>query len=171
MGDGVVEMDAVIAFLTEHGADTLEHPGGTLLAHLRRTADTLERWGCSADLVLAGLAHATYGTDGFPVPLVPLDERPAVREVLGEAAEAIVYRYCASDRRVTWKELDADPVPFRDRFTDEAGTITGDHLAEYWTLSVANELDLVPTLHGDSILPLLRRRFDLLPEGAVADLS
>jgi hypothetical protein len=164
--------EAIEAFLEERGADTLEHPGGTLLAHLRRTAATLERWGAPDALVLAGLAHATYGTDGFPPALATLDERPLVQELLGGEAEAIVYEYAASDRAVTWPAIEAAQVAYRDRFTDETRTIEGDALRAYWTLSVANELDLVDLLHDPGfILPLLRRATHLLPEPALVDLG
>jgi hypothetical protein len=167
-----MDTEAVIAFLDERGAATLAHPGGTLLAHLRRTAATLERWGEPAPLVLAGLAHAVYGTDGFPTPLASLDERPAVRALLGDEAEAIVHRYCASDRRVTWGGLDADPAPYLDRFTGEGGTIGGDDLRAYWTLTVANELDLVPLLAGGAgVLPFLEPGRHLLGEAAVEALD
>jgi hypothetical protein len=44
-------------FLRDRGADTIDHPGGTLLAHLNRVADTLASWGHDADLQLVGLAH------------------------------------------------------------------------------------------------------------------
>jgi hypothetical protein len=167
-----METEAVIAFLEERGAATLEHPGGTLLAHLRRTADTLARWGAPDDLVLAGLAHATYGTDGFPPSLASLDERPLVQDLLGPEAEALVYEYAASDRAVTWPAIEAPEVAYRDRFTDEARTIDGDRLRAYWTLSVANELDLVDLLHDPAfILPLLRRATHLLPDAALEDLA
>src|SRR5262249_50650533 len=53
-----------LAFLEAHGAGAIEHPGGTLLAHLCRTADLLASWGASPALTVAGLCHATYGTGG-----------------------------------------------------------------------------------------------------------
>ena len=118
----------------------------------------------------AGPRH--YGTDGFPPALATLDERPLVRDLLGEEAEAIVYEYAASDRAVTWPAIEAEAVAYRDRFTDEARTIEGEALRAYWTLSVANELDLVDLLHDpDFILPLLRRATHLLPEEARDALS
>ena len=166
-----METKAVIAFLEARGAATLEHPGGTLLAHLQRTAATLERWGAAPELVVAGLAHATYGTDGFPPALAPLDERHLVRQVLGSTAEEIVYRYCASDRGVTWGHLADDQVPYRDRFTGEECAVGGDDLRAYWTLTTANELDLVPRLPGgEGMVPLLSQGSHLLPEAALVEL-
>src|SRR4029079_13032326 len=64
--DSGAVMIAIEEFLIARGAAELRHPGGTLLAHLRRTHDTLAGWGARPALRLAGLAHATYGTDGFP---------------------------------------------------------------------------------------------------------
>ncbi|MCU1374628.1 MAG: hypothetical protein JWO68_1914 [Actinomycetia bacterium] len=152
------------AFLSARGAADVAHPGGTLLAHLRRTAALLESWDVRPALVTAGLGHAVYGTDSFPVVLATLDEREAVRAVLGDEAEAIVYRYAASDRPVTWDAIDRPAVPYRDRFTGETTTLEGAELADYWTLSTANELDLVERVpDGPSVLPLLRRGAYLLP--------
>jgi hypothetical protein len=162
-----MEAERVVEFLASRGARTLEHPGGTLLAHLERTASVLEAWGEPPAVVLAGLAHATYGTDGFPTGLATLEERPVVRELVGEEAEAIVYRYAASDRAVTWPHVDEVAAPYRDRFTGEDGTIDGDDLRTYWTITAANELDLVDRLpHGDYVLPYLRHGLHLLPGGA-----
>jgi hypothetical protein len=168
-----VDTEAIEAFLAGRGAATLEHPGGTLLAHLRRTAAELVRWGAPDELVVAGLAHAVYGTDGFPQPLASLDERPLVRDLLGEAAEAIVYEYAASDRSVTWPAVSADEVPYRDRFTGEERTITGDRLRQYWTLTTANELDLVDKVDGYApiLLPELERGRHLLPATGVDALD
>jgi hypothetical protein len=162
-----METQHVTAFLAARGARTIEHPGGTLLAHLERTAAMLASWGEPPQVVLAGLAHATYGTDGFPQALASLEERPLLRDLIGEGAEAIVYRYCASARGATWPHVDEPSAPYRDRFTGLDTTIDGDDLRAYWTISVANELDLVDRLpDGAPVLPLLRRGLHLLPEGA-----
>jgi hypothetical protein len=74
----------VVAALTARGADGVEHPGGTLLAHLIRTAERLQAWGSSEELVLAGLSHAAYGTDGVDVALFGLHERSVVASLVGE---------------------------------------------------------------------------------------
>lgn len=55
-------------FLRELGAEDIPHPGGTLLAHLRRVRTRLASWDARPALQLAGLCHAFYGTDGFPTP-------------------------------------------------------------------------------------------------------
>lgn len=57
--------DDVKTWLREHGAATIDHPGGTLYAHLGRVHDRLGALGHGPDVRLAGLTHAVYGTDGF----------------------------------------------------------------------------------------------------------
>ncbi|MGY5125449.1 DUF6817 domain-containing protein [Streptomyces nigrescens] len=79
-----------VALLRELGAETLDHPGGTLLAHLRRVQEQLATWGARPALQLAGLCHAFYGTDGFATPLLPLDRRTELAAVIGAEAEALV---------------------------------------------------------------------------------
>lgn len=125
--------------LRARGAAQLPHPGGTLLAHLKRTARRLETWDARPELILAGLCHAAYGTQGFPTPLFCVSERGLLRSHIGDEAEAIVYAYCADDRT----ESPSARTRLRDRFTGDewvpAGWL-GDALAE---LTAANELDIV----------------------------
>lgn len=159
---------ATLRFLLDHGADDLEHPGGTLFAHLLRTAVVLADWGAPEDLVAAGLSHALYGTDGFPVAICDLERRPEVQAMLGERAEAILYTYAASDRSVTW-DAPADPaaVPYRDRFTGEHRSLSAAEASAYWTLTAANELDLLDRIPGAEVVlgPLERHRVWLSPRG------
>src|SRR5262249_54758605 len=64
-----------LAFLEAHGAGAIEHPGGTLIAHLCRTADLLASWGASPALTVAGLCpgHLWPGRlpDGAPPHVAP----------------------------------------------------------------------------------------------------
>ena len=148
---------AADAFIVDHGAASIEHPGGTLLAHLRRTADALERWGAPDALVLAGLCHAAYGTDGFAPTLIDHTERATLVATIGSAAEAIVYRYASCDRAHFSGQLGtADPPAHRDRFTGTVATLTAHELHQFCELTFANELDLLAfpaffALHGEAI--------------------
>lgn len=47
--------------------------------------------GATDDLILAGLFHSIYGTEGFQAFTVPLEKRPEIRELIGERAEFICY--------------------------------------------------------------------------------
>jgi pimeloyl-ACP methyl ester carboxylesterase len=126
----------LITALRARGAGDWEHPGGTLLAHLLRTARRLETWGASRELITAGLCHAAYGTAGYPRPLLALSDRARLREDIGDEAEAIVYAYCALDRDVREREL-------RDRFSGEYWTASVRMQRQLAELTVANELDVI----------------------------
>lgn len=140
-------------FLAARGASDLDHPGGTLLAHLRRTRDTLAGWDARPALRLAGLAHAAYGTDGFPHGLVDLAERSMLAELVGEEAEAIVYAYGSLDRGFSYRRL---PL-LRDRFTGEVAEAAPALVCDIVELTVANELDVLAhnedlrAEHGESL--------------------
>src|SRR4051794_20282115 len=105
---------AALQLLVGRGAERMLHPGGTLLAHLQRTARRLETWGAEPDLITAGLCHAAYGTQGFRTPLLQRSERQLLRAHIGDEAEAIVYAYCASERTDS-----PGGCALRDRFTGE----------------------------------------------------
>jgi hypothetical protein len=134
---------AVLALLDELGASDIAHPGGDLRSHLIRTHDTLRAWSAPDDVCLAGLIHAAYGTDGFPQALMPLDERPRLRSLVGEAAEAIVYRYCSCARQVSYARLDEVPWPLTDRFTGDVVLLDRDEASAFAVLTIANERDIV----------------------------
>jgi hypothetical protein len=134
---------AVVALLDELGAGDIAHPGGDLRSHLIRTHDTLRGWSAPDDVCLAGLIHAAYGTDAFPLALLPLGERPRLRLLVGEAAEAIVYRYCSCSRQVSYARLDEVPWPMTDRFTGEVVLLDRDEASAFAVLTIANERDIV----------------------------
>jgi hypothetical protein len=140
------ETDPGLLLLLDRGAGELAHPGGTLGAHLRRVGDRLAAHGVDEDVRRAGLCHAAYGTDGFPHPLLSLDERPVLRALVGVRAEAIVLHYAACDRVRTYTALAGDPVVFVNRFTGTATPTPRTSLREFAALTVANELDVLD--HG-----------------------
>jgi hypothetical protein len=78
---------ALAELLGSRGADGIEHPGGALGAHPERVQLRLARLGARPAVQLAARAHAVYGTDGFDVRLLRLDERPLLSpSVAAEAA-------------------------------------------------------------------------------------
>jgi len=163
-----------LRLLDAQGAAQLEHPGGTLLAHLVRTEAQLRAWDAGDDLSLAGLCHATYGTDGFAHALVDWTERDKLVALIGPTAEAIVYRYASCDRGSLYPQLGiVDRPRFRDRFTGTDLELTDHELGAFVTLTVANELDVMlasPTLaaaHGPALVELFGRCETLMPAIAV----
>ncbi|MGV9677484.1 DUF6817 domain-containing protein [Nocardia sp. NPDC003482] len=153
----------VEAFLRARGADDIDHPGGTLLAHLRRVADTLASWRAAPTVQLAGLAHAVYGTDGFDVALHPVDDRAPIVELLGEETEALVYLYASCDRTAVYPNLDAPRLRFRDRFTGREHEPGDPDRRAFLEITVANELDVMAhnaalaAEHGPALYGLFSR--------------
>ncbi|OLF16323.1 DUF6817 domain-containing protein [Actinophytocola xanthii] len=167
------ELERAEALLVETGAGELPHPGGTLLAHLRRVRELLAEWGAPAPVQLAGLCHAAYGTDGFGVALLDLEERARLVEAIGPAAESLVYLYGSCDRSAVYPRLDQSEVAFTDRFTG-ATTVPAEWLVRgFVEITAANELDVVThnaelaAEHGPALHELMRRaRRHLSPAAA-----
>lgn len=165
--DENVTADAV-AYLRTLGAEEIEHPGGTLLQHLRRVSRLLESWGARRALQLAGLCHAFYGTDGFAPSLLPLDSRDELARRIGGEAEEIVYFYASCDRKVSYRDPAGESGTFRDRFTGRVFAPDQRHRRDFAELTAANELDLADsnpafrTEWGDGLLHLLTRLRPLL---------
>lgn len=134
---------ATIDLLRSLGADAVEHFGGSLLEHLVRVHDLLGSWDQPEDVRLAGLCHAAYGTDGFPVALLPLDDRATLRAEVGAAAERLVHDYGTCDRRATYARLGARPLPMTSRLTGETRDLTDAAAAAFAAVTIANELDVV----------------------------
>ncbi|MGM1060076.1 DUF6817 domain-containing protein [Saccharothrix sp. Mg75] len=132
----------VRAWLRQHGAEAVDHPGGTLYTHLCRVHDRLGGLGLGVDVRLAGLAHAVYGTDGFDVALLDPADRTTLRDLVGETAEGLVHLYGACDRDLTWPRL-ADTGEVHNRFTGGSERLDVDRLRPFVDLSIVNELDVV----------------------------
>ena len=102
-------------------------------------------WGGGRRVRLAALCHATYGTDGFPHALLPLDRRARLQAAIGDEAEALVYLYDACDRSKTYAGLGATSLPLTDRFTGEVVALAATDLSDFALLTIANELDVART--------------------------
>ena len=124
------------------GAGAIAHPGGTLLAHLHRTADLLSAWRAPETLIIAGLCHAAYGTDGFNRALLDLTERARLASAIGAAAEDLVYFYASCDREFTYARLTSGEPRFRDRFTGAVSAPELNRTRHFMELTFANEIDV-----------------------------
>ncbi|GCD98096.1 DUF6817 domain-containing protein [Embleya hyalina] len=131
----------IVDYIRMLGADRIEHPGGTLLAHLTRVEALLDSWGARPTLRTAGLCHAFYGTDGFAPRLLPLDRRAELAGRIGVDAERIVYFYASCDRAAGHPTL--VDGPFRDRFTGRTYLPAEAERRDFAELTAANELDIV----------------------------
>lgn len=168
--------DEAVALLRACGADGMEHPGGTLLAHLLRVRERLAAWGARPALQLAGLCHAFYGTDGFAATLLPLERRDELRAAIGAEAEGLVYFYASCDREASYPRLQQDDGPYRNRFTGEVLTPTLRQRRDFAELTAANELDIASVSEefrntwGADLLALFTRLRPLLSEPAWHDV-
>ncbi|MFD3744176.1 alpha/beta fold hydrolase [Nocardia sp. NPDC058633] len=124
------------------GSEHIEHPGGTLHAHLRRVHALTVEWDAAPRTRLAAICHASYGTDGFARALLPAQDRGRLSDVIGPDAEALVYLYGACDRERTHRDLGQRPLTVIDRFTGEPRVIEGALLRDFTVLTMANELDV-----------------------------
>ncbi|MFF5407635.1 DUF6817 domain-containing protein [Streptomyces misionensis] len=160
------------ALLRRLGATRVAHPGGTLLVHLQRVRELLATWGARPALQLAGLCHASYGTDGFPAALLSPDRRGELAEVIGAEAEAIVHLYASCDRAATYPALPAPDAPFHDRFTGRTHVPDPQLVRDFAELTAANELDIArvdPAFRdawAPELLPLFTRLRPLLTDRA-----
>ncbi|WP_051813091.1 DUF6817 domain-containing protein [Streptomyces sp. NRRL S-340] len=164
--------DRAVTLLRDFGAESIAHPGGTLLTHLRRVQARLATWKARPALRLAGLCHAFYGTDGFPAALLPLDRRDDLAAVIGAEAEAIVYLYASCDRKATYPTLHQAGAAFHNRFTGRSHVPGPQLRRDFAELSAANELDLAvidPAFRdkwGPALLALFTGVQDLLSADA-----
>ncbi|MFJ9692265.1 DUF6817 domain-containing protein [Kitasatospora sp. NPDC101183] len=145
--------DQALTLLRTAGAETIDHPGGTLLAHLVRVSALLDSWGARPALVSAGLCHAFYGTDGFATHLLPLSRRAELVGAIGEEAEELVHAYASCDREASYRTLAVDGSEFTDRFTGERLRPTAQQRRDFAELTAANELDIA------AVSPEMRARY------------
>ncbi|MCO8301753.1 DUF6817 domain-containing protein [Streptomyces sp. RKCA744] len=164
-----------VTLLRRLGAAGIAHSGGTLLTHLQRVRARLAAWGARPELQLAGLCHLCYGTDGFPVTLLPLGRRGELVAVIGAEAEAIVYLYASCARKAACPAPGGAEAVFHDRFTGRTHTPGPRLLRDFAELSAAHALDLArldPVLResrGPELLALADRFRPLLSRSAWLD--
>ncbi|WP_372505591.1 VOC family protein [Streptomyces macrolidinus] len=153
MADGsapIPSWSRVETFLRDRGAADMPHPGGTLLQHLCRVRQLLADWGADPVVQVAGLCHATYGTDGFDQWLHPVTDRSLLAELIGDRAEALVHLYACCNRDVVYPQFGGtEPIVFRDRFTGSEHTPSEADLRAFIEITAANELDVLA--HNDEL--------------------
>jgi pimeloyl-ACP methyl ester carboxylesterase len=145
------------------GCGNVSHPGGTLLEHLNRVADTLRREGAAPVIVDAARLHAAYGTNGFDQPFARPDDGWTVAAVAGPAVATLVSLYGRCDRSrsyPTWSTT--EPILF-DRNTGAALALDARTRTMLIDLTVVNELDVlthdaqIRREHGVALLQLFAK--------------
>lgn len=136
------QYDAAVSFMKSRNADSTDHSGGDLLGHLEATAELLQSWGNTTDVCLAGLCHAVYGTEGFQRSMLDLSQRDVLQEIIGPAAEALVYFYASAERNSFCPSITRGPVKFRDRFTGNVFEPDGAMIRDCLELMLANDVEI-----------------------------
>ena len=83
----------VIEFLLDNDVDKNSHSERSLLEHLTGTASLLMDWGCSNDIVYAGLCHSIYGTDSYHTVTIDPSKRNEIRALIGDKAESLAWEF------------------------------------------------------------------------------
>ena len=133
-----------LELLERLGAGRMSHSRGTLLAHLVATHDLLQAWGNAPEVCVAGGFHSIYGTYVYDGRAASLDERPAVRRVIGERAEQLVYLFCVTDRSEFYGQVESERPRLHDPVRDEAVAIDRATLADLIEIEAANVLEQLP---------------------------
>lgn len=171
--ESATRFNRVETVLRDRGAEDIDHPGGNLFDHVRRVARLLHAWGADDEVQLTGMSHACYGTDGFASPLLGLEERAFLAEIIGDRTERCVYLYACCDRRVVYPNLTYPGLLlFKDRFTGSSFEVEERDAQVFVELTAANELDLVmenprvASQWGPRLFNLLAGAKDRLSESA-----
>jgi hypothetical protein len=133
-----------LEFLDARAAEGVAHVTGTLAEHLQETEQLLRDWGNPRYICDAGLAHAVYGTSGFPLALLnPATDRGELVRLIGDEAEALVYFYASCDRAEVYPQIGGpEPLQFRDRFDGRIFTPPRPLLSAFMEVTFANELQI-----------------------------
>ena len=107
-------------YLVELGIEKVAHTEKTYLGHLINVYRLMQTQGCEEVVCVGGMFHSIYGTEKFQGFKLPVEDRPKLREFIGERAERLAYCNCAMDRASF--DLALDETGGTHRFTDR---ITG----------------------------------------------
>jgi hypothetical protein len=139
------EAESVVQWLREQQAESIAHPGGSLLEHLARVHHKLFAWGLDRNVCLAGLCHAAYGTDGFAASLLTTQARHILVALIGQRAESLVYLYGSCDRESTYPSFRSpnSHVVIVNRFTGVHYVPAAAEIRGFCHITIANELDIL----------------------------
>jgi hypothetical protein len=119
----------------------------------------LEHWGLGQDVCLAGLFHSVYGTEHFREGPLGQRDRPRVREVCGERAERLAWRFgvLAGDSLLS---MASRSPKYRLRGTNgQTIEVSEDDLADLLAIHWANLLEQRDAIPLASLLEKLRSDF------------
>jgi uncharacterized protein DUF6817 len=136
-------------FLIELGAAEVAHTGSIFTSHLTGVYDYLKNWNCPEHVTVAGLFHSIYGSEAFTKFSLDLSRRDEVRNMIGAAAERLVYIFSA----VSWPSFQASVMTnnirhLRNRFTNTPLVVTRQEFDDLLWVHLANVLEQEERLDG-----------------------
>jgi hypothetical protein len=131
-----------LGLLRRYHANETPHSGRHLVDHLVGTYRLLEAWGNPPEVCRAGLFHSIYGTNIFVFRAAGFDQRPVIRDAIGETAERLSYLFCSVDRPLALLQA---LIAHKAELTDIAGggtlTLEAGELPALLEIEVANFLE------------------------------
>lgn len=135
---------SIIDQLQNLGCDSTSHIGRDLLTHFRGTYTLLKKWGNQESVCLAGLCHALYGTESFPIALVPLEKRQEIAFLIGEEAEKLAYYYSILTRKKFTENLkNVNKLTIKSRFDSTIIPITEIEFRQLSEIFLADRLEQI----------------------------
>jgi len=123
----------------------MPHSDRGLFDHLLGTRQLLLEWGSRPALCDAGLFHSIYSTEHYEQQAVPLTMRDAVRQLIGDEAESLVWLFCMMRRDTLFENLGQDRnLSVQHRLTGEPIPLSGTQFQDLVTLTFANSLEAFP---------------------------
>lgn len=131
-----------LGVLQRFHADETPHSGRTLIDHLLGTYRLLESWGALPAVCRAGLFHSIYGTNIFAFKSASFDDRPTIRDAIGDQAERLAFLFCVSERPVAFLKavLERNYV-LEDRVHGVRLAVTPSEIGALIEIEVANFLE------------------------------
>ncbi len=124
--------------LVRRRADLATHARGSLEQHLVGVHDVLQRWGQPERVRLAGLLHSAYSTEAYGHCLFGRGERARVRELVGVAAERLIFAFCACKREALLAARSGESVSIPGRWRDVTVRLDRLERAELMVIHAAN---------------------------------
>ena len=97
-----------IDFLFKNNCDKILHSKSNFLNHLINTFNILKKWKQHEDLCFAGMFHNIYGNKYFNANLDV--SRNDIKNLIGENAEEIVFRFTNVDREYIYQKEDRELI-------------------------------------------------------------
>lgn len=135
------DLDRLRRYLDDIGLADVQHTHDDLLSHLVGTYRELARLNMPEHVTRAGLFHSIYGTEGFPRSSVPLARRDEIRDLIGDEAERLAYRYCAMSYDSLQRSVDEGRPLLENRFESEPMPLTQDEFEELLWIKLTDAVE------------------------------